>query len=581
MITRYLKSPAWHGVGDSIVGQVRKANEDNCGYQSTPNGELFVVCDGMGGHVGGATASRIAVDSIIAFLSQQEWQDKPQAIAEALRFANTQILGTAANDATLKGMGTTACIVLCEGQDVWIGHVGDSRIYLFDKRNAYLHRISKDHSYVQALVDKGELDDRDAENHPQKNIIMRALGSKEEVVPDVEAIPLHIAAGDTILICSDGLSGMIDDNEIEAILASKLSLEDKAEKLINDANAPGKGKDNITVQLIQAVSSAFKQSTFPDFNPKWRQRETKKKKSPWFWGAIITIILALLAAGSLVGYKLISGDKPLMAFTTDIQVKEKGDNLIVRCSAKINKVRPSNEDSETLQENVISVQKEESQLEDNEPTSRTESGSKKAETVAQIQARIQQAKNHVTRISSYELSLKNNKESVAAYAREMEDLIKKLPGDTTKANELLTLLEGKFSEANKKLNESATTRSNIEPILGQLKDTKVEEEINKAKELISKYDKYNKEIGTDIQKMDEHIKTLKAHIKSLKAANDKKKKKQKENEQSTAPVTNTVPEVETAPEENNSSNPPAVIEDPVIQNSDSTNTTESDSVKVQ
>ena len=304
MITRYLKSPFWYGAGDSITGQVRKANEDNCGYRQTPNGELFVVCDGMGGHVGGATASQIAVDSIISYLSQQTWPDKPQAIAEALRFANTQILGTAANDASLKGMGTTACIVLCDGPDIWIGHVGDSRIYLFEKKTNYLHRITKDHSYVQALVDKGELDDREAENHPQKNIIMRALGSKDEVVPDVEQTPLHIAAGDAFLICSDGLSGMIDDNEIEAILSSKLSLEDKVDKLISEANAPGKGKDNITVQIIQAVSGSVPQSTFPDHNPLWRRQirleqiiAVKRRKRTIVLISVLSALLIILGIG--------------------------------------------------------------------------------------------------------------------------------------------------------------------------------------------------------------------------------------------------------------------------------------------
>ena len=310
MITRYLKSPFWYGAGDSITGQVRKANEDNCGYRQTPNGELFVVCDGMGGHVGGATASQIAVDSIISYLSQQTWPDKPQAIAEALRFANTQILGTAANDASLKGMGTTACIVLCDGPDIWIGHVGDSRIYLFEKKTNYLHRITKDHSYVQALVDKGELDDREAENHPQKNIIMRALGSKDEVVPDVEQTPLHIAAGDAFLICSDGLSGMIDDNEIEAILSSKLSLEDKVDKLISEANAPGKGKDNITVQIIQALSGTVPQSTFPDHNPLWRRQirleqmnAVRRKKKMIVLISVLSVLLILLGIGLFFGLR--------------------------------------------------------------------------------------------------------------------------------------------------------------------------------------------------------------------------------------------------------------------------------------
>jgi len=270
MVTRYIKDAFLHGAGDSVVGQVRKANEDNCGYRKTVNGELFVVCDGMGGHVGGATASRIAVDSILNFISQQVYEDKRAALDGALRFANTQIMGAAAQDPSLKGMGTTACIALVDAQNIWIAHVGDSRIYLYSEKEHYLYRITKDHSLVQGLVDRGELDDREAEHHPQKNIILRALGTKADVEPEVDQAPVRAQVGDTILICSDGLSGMLDDNQIEAILREDRSLEDKVQKLIDKANTPDKGKDNITVQLIQVQSSLENISVHPNFNPKWR-----------------------------------------------------------------------------------------------------------------------------------------------------------------------------------------------------------------------------------------------------------------------------------------------------------------------
>lgn len=274
MVTRYIKDAFLHGAGDSVVGQVRKANEDNCGYSKTVNGELFVVCDGMGGHVGGATASRIAVDSILSFISQQVYEDKRIALDSALKFANTQIMGAAAQDPSLKGMGTTACIVLVDSQNIWIAHVGDSRIYLYSEQEKYLYRITKDHSLVQGLVDKGELDDREAEHHPQKNIILRALGTKQDVQPEVDQVPVRAQVGDTFLICSDGLSGMLDDNQIEAILREDRSLEDKVQKLIDNANTPDKGKDNITVQLIQVLSSPDNVSVHPDFNPKWRSTGT-------------------------------------------------------------------------------------------------------------------------------------------------------------------------------------------------------------------------------------------------------------------------------------------------------------------
>ena len=271
MVKNYVQNNAIYGVGESVVGQVRKANEDNCGHASTENGELFVVCDGMGGHVGGATASDIGVRSIIEFISRNKMEDKRVLLAEALKFANMQIFGRASEDATLKGMGTTACIALIDGDNIWLAHVGDSRIYLYSAADKFLYRVTKDHSFVQGLVDSGQLDDRDAENHPQKNIIMRALGIKEDVKPEVAPEPMHCAKGDIIMICSDGLSGMIDDVHIEKkIRENKADLADLCQQLIDDANTPDKGKDNITCQLIRIEASAAAAAKHPDYTPKWR-----------------------------------------------------------------------------------------------------------------------------------------------------------------------------------------------------------------------------------------------------------------------------------------------------------------------
>ena len=256
--------------GLSITGQVRKANEDSCGFATVPNGELFVVCDGMGGHVGGATASRIAVDQIIEHFKAQLYPNIYEALNDALCRANIQILGAADAEPSLKGMGTTACIVLVNENDAYIAHVGDSRIYLFEAEKRRLFRITKDHSFVQSLVDMGQLDDRDAEHHPRKNVIMKALGTKEELKPEVYMSPVQPAKGDMFLICSDGLSGMVDDNGIEAILASDQSVEQKVLDLVSNANVPGKGLDNITAQVIRVVDSPYPVSNHPDHNPRWR-----------------------------------------------------------------------------------------------------------------------------------------------------------------------------------------------------------------------------------------------------------------------------------------------------------------------
>lgn len=256
--------------GLTTTGQVRKVNEDTCGFATVPNGELFVVCDGMGGHVGGATASRIAVEQIIQHFKAQHYPNIYQALNDALCRANIQILGTATADPSLRGMGTTACIVLVEGDDAYIAHVGDSRIYLYEAQKKCLFRITKDHSFVQSLVDKGQLDDRDAEHHSRKNVITRALGTKEELQPEVYESPVQPAKGDMFLICSDGLSGMIDDNDIEAILSSEQSTEQKVIDLVVNADAPEKGLDNITVQIVKVLESPYPVSNHPNCNPRWR-----------------------------------------------------------------------------------------------------------------------------------------------------------------------------------------------------------------------------------------------------------------------------------------------------------------------
>ncbi|MBR5082522.1 MAG: Stp1/IreP family PP2C-type Ser/Thr phosphatase [Bacteroidales bacterium] len=310
--------------GLSVTGQVRKANEDSCGFATVPNGDLFVVCDGMGGHVGGATASKIAVEQIIQHFKAQLYDNVYQALADALCRANIQILGEAAANPSLKGMGTTACIVLVAGNDAYIAHVGDSRIYLYEAAKKRLFRITKDHSFVQSLVDLGQLDDRDAEHHPRKNVIMKALGTKETLKPEVYESPVQPAKGDMFLICSDGLSGMVDDNGIEAILSSNASVEEKTDQLVANANVPGKGLDNITAQLIKVIDSPYPSSNHPDHNPRWRNElfgevtqpvpdvphtdpvynmappspQPKKRMSPK-WIALIIVGALLLLGGGL------------------------------------------------------------------------------------------------------------------------------------------------------------------------------------------------------------------------------------------------------------------------------------------
>ena len=250
---------------NDVIGNVRKAQEDSHDMAAlTPNGDVFVVCDGMGGHVGGKQASSIAVKSIIEYLKADKYSQPLQALNDALQYANMQILGYANAHPELKGMGTTACIVLLQDSEAYIAHVGDSRIYLYLGKEKQLHRVTKDHSFVQTLVDAGQITDDEAEHHPNKNRILKALGIKPVLEPSFNAVkPKN---DDVFLICSDGLSGMISDKVIGEIMSKDVSLRQKGDLLINSALDAG-GLDNITIELIKISSSPHSKSKFESYNP--------------------------------------------------------------------------------------------------------------------------------------------------------------------------------------------------------------------------------------------------------------------------------------------------------------------------
>lgn len=354
---KYIDNGELTAVGESVVGQVRSANEDFCGYLSTVNGELFVVCDGMGGHVGGAEASKTAVSYIIKTLAEQQYDDIAVAIHNALITANRAVYEKGRMNPALAGMGTTACVLVVRDGKAWIAHVGDSRIYLFTARDKTLHRITKDHSFVQSQVDLGLLDDRDAENHPRKNVILKALGIREELNVDVAQMPVLPSDGDVFLICSDGLSGMIDDTYIEDVLANNPDVETALGILIDSANAPGKGTDNITTQLIKIKGVQREQSEFVDYNPLWRRQAIvnmptldfgdntpvmpvpkKKKSKAWIWILLGIIgLLILVGAGTWAFFSLKDRNK-----NTEPTLQEQIDQL----NAEINSLQ-------TYYENVL------------------------------------------------------------------------------------------------------------------------------------------------------------------------------------------------------------------------------------
>lgn len=240
-------------VGSTDVGRKRAANEDSMGNFDTRNGLASVVCDGMGGHVGGATASRIAVETIHAFLDGEYYTDAREAIGMAIDAANRAILAEATAHPELRGMGSTCVLLLIRDGKVYIGHVGDSRIYLI--RTNTIRQLTKDHSYVQMLVDCGQITQEQAEHHPRKNEITNALGIPDMTPATVMEDAMTPESGDCFLLCSDGLSGMVSDKEIRSIVSKQkeMGTQDRADTLVQRANENG-GLDNITVQLVEFAS---------------------------------------------------------------------------------------------------------------------------------------------------------------------------------------------------------------------------------------------------------------------------------------------------------------------------------------
>ena len=233
------------------IGRSRNENQDAYVTGQTPGGITWaVVCDGMGGAAGGSTASKIAVDAAAQLIRERLSDDStPENAAVILRAAailgNNRILKQASVEPTLSGMGTTYVAAVAFPGEAVIVHCGDSRCYHISS-DGEIRQITKDHSYVQGLVDKGEITPDEAENHIYKNIITRALGAAVDIQTDLKKCGLR--PGDMLLLCSDGLSNMVTLPEMIDIIKNNES-EDIPPILIDAANKNG-GKDNITVAII-------------------------------------------------------------------------------------------------------------------------------------------------------------------------------------------------------------------------------------------------------------------------------------------------------------------------------------------
>jgi serine/threonine protein phosphatase PrpC len=235
------------------VGQARPHNEDYVDFsipsdprQLAQKGAIFMVADGMGGHQAGEVASKGAVEVTLAHYQADTAHEVGTSLVRAFRAANQQLYAQAEGDASKGGMGTTLVAAVILGRKVYVANVGDSRAYLIN--NHGISQITEDHSWVEEQVRAGLLSDEQARRHPQRNLVTRALGSKPSV--EVDLFEGEISAGDSLLLCSDGLTGRVADQEIAAIVREHPPIE-AARRLVALANERG-GNDNITVLIINA-----------------------------------------------------------------------------------------------------------------------------------------------------------------------------------------------------------------------------------------------------------------------------------------------------------------------------------------
>ena len=230
------------------VGRERSVNQDYVYYSLTETGSLpnlFLVADGMGGHKAGDMASRYTVDTLIELLKQSAGMDPLDAVDDNIKLVNTLLLKKAGESEEYEGMGTTLVVASIFGSTLRVANVGDSRLYVIGED---ITQITRDHSLVEEMVQLGQIDRKAARTHEKKNYITRAIGGCETV--EAEMFSVDLKDNDIILMCSDGLTNMLEDSEIFHIVKESADIKTAADSLVKKANYNG-GKDNISVVLIE------------------------------------------------------------------------------------------------------------------------------------------------------------------------------------------------------------------------------------------------------------------------------------------------------------------------------------------
>lgn len=230
------------------IGKKRTSNQDFVYASDQPVGNLanlLIVADGMGGHNAGDLASRYTVEAMVDYIERAQEKRPIPLLSMSIHHANDLVIERAKSDKALEGMGTTVVAATLEGEYLYIANVGDSRLYLIDEE---IEQITRDHSLVEEMIRTGELQRKDARSHPKRNVITRAVGVNSPV--KIDFFDVKLEKGDKILLCSDGLTNMVEDEEILYIMKKCGSPREAAERLITEANKNG-GKDNISVVVAE------------------------------------------------------------------------------------------------------------------------------------------------------------------------------------------------------------------------------------------------------------------------------------------------------------------------------------------
>ncbi|MGZ8565513.1 MAG: Stp1/IreP family PP2C-type Ser/Thr phosphatase [Actinomycetota bacterium] len=278
------------------IGRVRDGNEDS--YLVEP--PLYAVADGMGGHRGGEVASQLALETVEELFLAGEG-----TLADQVREANRAVFTRSASDRSVTGMGTTLTAARIEGDGAHLVHVGDSRAYLL--RAGSLRRLTEDHTLVNRMVKAGEISAAEADVHPHRNVLLRALGTDPDV--EVDEQDLGLLAGDRLLLCSDGLTSMVTEDQVQAILEAEPQPQAAADRLVRAANRAG-GIDNITVVVLDVLEGDDDPASSPAATASERQPPATgappnargstaepARRVPWRWivGAVVAIVILVAA----------------------------------------------------------------------------------------------------------------------------------------------------------------------------------------------------------------------------------------------------------------------------------------------